>query len=156
MCLWGSRGIWCDCLDHLIVTMDQFFRGNRIYAVVGASSNPQKYGYKVLKWYLDRDLPVVPVNINSEKILGAQSVPRIQDVRIPEGSDLAVSVITPPAISKELVQRLREAQGPVTAIWFQPGSHTPDVIDLAKRGVPNVITDCILVNGDTFLPSHRL
>lgn len=32
------------------------------FAVAGASTNPSKFGYKVLAWYKQHDLPVTPIN----------------------------------------------------------------------------------------------
>lgn len=134
--------------------MESFFKRNRVYAVAGASANPSKYGYKVLNWYKMRDLPATPINPKSDPILGLTPVQSIRDVSVPPNYDLAVSVITPPAVTKELIENLSGL--PVKAIWLQPGTHNPEIVQLAKNAVPNVITDCILVNGDKALSKERL
>lgn len=133
--------------------MESFFKSNRVYAVAGASSNPAKFGYKVLKWYKDRDIPAVPINFRKETILETPSVENITQVPVQPGQDLAISVVSPPAVTKELLEALDNAQGKVEAVWLQPGTYDQAVLSLAQDKVPNVITDCILVKGDSYLPS---
>jgi predicted CoA-binding protein len=130
--------------------MEQFFKPHRIYAVAGASSNVQKFGHKVLAWYVDRDLPVTPINFRNETILGLSSVSNIKQLAIPEYSTVGLSVVTPPAVSKELLQDVATLNGKVEAIWFQPGTYDDEVIELAHKVVPVVIQDCILINGDRY------
>lgn len=133
--------------------MDRFFKQSRVYAVVGASSAPEKFGNKVFKWYKDRNIPAMPINPKGETILGIRSLDGIGSLSIPVGNDVGLSVITPPQASEALVQSIINTKLPVSAIWFQPGSHTPEVLDLARECIPTVIEDCILINGDKYLGS---
>jgi len=61
--------------------------------VVGASSNPQKVGYAVLKNIIDGKFegPVYPINPHSKTILGTKCYPSLLDV--PESIDCAVIVV---------------------------------------------------------------
>jgi predicted CoA-binding protein len=133
--------------------MEAFFRPNRIYAVAGASTNADKFGHKVLKWYVDRNLPVTPINIRKEKILGLESISNVAELKVPASATdgIALSVVTPPAVTKELIETIPHVNGKVEAIWLQPGTWDNETVGLAKKYVPNVITDCILVKGDNFL-----
>lgn len=131
--------------------MDKFFKRARVYAVVGASNASEKFGYKVFKWYIDRGIPAIPINPKGDSILGIESLKSVDSLSIPNGSDVGLSIITPPQVSKLLVQSIKINKLPVSAIWFQPGSHTPEVLHLARECVPTVIADCILVNGDKYL-----
>lgn len=134
--------------------MEHFFKPHRVFAVAGATTSPQKFGNKVFKWYKDRDLPVVPINYKQEAINGTPSVADVTKVPVPKGSDLALSVVTPIPVTKELLKQLDNAQGPVASIWFQPNTFDAEALELAKQKVPEVISDsCILVKGDTYLPS---
>lgn len=147
-------------LDFYPKDMDKFFKAGRIYAVAGASSNPKKFGYKVTQWYKDRKLPVTPINFRKEEILGYQSVEKLGDVEYngkslreasAGGAGVSVSVITPPAVSEELVKEAASLNGNVKALWFQPGSYTAAIIKSARdAGIETVIADdeCILVSGD--------
>lgn len=131
--------------------MDHFFKPNRVYAVVGASTKPEKFGYKVFKWYKDRSLNAVPVNVNGDTVLGTPALKSITDITIPKGSDLAISVITPPQVTDSMIESLLKSNLPIKALWLQPGTHTPHTNQLATKLQADIINDCILVNGDRYL-----
>lgn len=143
-------------VDPVVVyyVMETFFRPERIFAVVGASTNPTKFGNKVLKWYVDRRLPVVPINPKEKNILSLDTVPALSELVLPEGKQLSLSVVTPPSVTKSILQSV----GPsvVSAVWLQPGTYNNDVLDVARSTVPTVITDCILVNGDRAIRLSKL
>lgn len=139
-------------ISELDLNMDKFFRPGQTYVVGGASSNPSKFGYKVLKWYVDRGLPVAALNPRKESILGLQSVENIKEILESADGEIGVSLVTPPAVSKEIIQTISaDDRNKVQSIWFQPGTYDREVLDLARQTVPNIIEDCILVNGDRFL-----
>jgi predicted CoA-binding protein len=112
------------------------------FAVVGASTNRDKYGNKVLRAYLQQDRPVYPVNPRAEEIEGVPSYPSLADLpRKPHG----VSVITPPKISKQVVEEA--AQLGIQHVWMQPGAEFDDAVEFgAQRGVHVIAGDaCVLV-----------
>ncbi|KAJ3399703.1 hypothetical protein HDV05_001571, partial [Chytridiales sp. JEL 0842] len=87
------------------MSAQSFFSKATSYAVVGASADPSKFGNKVLKWYIQHNLPVVPVNPKSPEI---ESIPCITSLSaLPSPSTTSVSVITPPAVTLSV---LKEAQ----------------------------------------------
>ncbi|CDK25907.1 unnamed protein product [Kuraishia capsulata CBS 1993] len=141
---------------HLItlIRMSSFFAESRRFLVVGASANPAKFGYKVLKWYVDRGLPATPINPTSNEILGQRCFGSVADAiaSFPEKATVSVSVITPIAVTLETVKKLRPQA--VKAIWFQPGSFDSEVIAFCEknlglvRGESLIYDDCILVSGD--------
>lgn len=129
--------------------MEVFFRPDRIFAVAGASNDPKKFGYKVLKWYIDRNLPVVPINPKEEIVQSLDTVPSINDIVLPKGKRLSLSVVTPPAATKSILQSA--TPNLVSAVWLQPGTYDAETFRIAKDTVPTVIDDCVLVNGDNAL-----
>ncbi|NPA76246.1 MAG: acetyl CoA synthetase [Candidatus Diapherotrites archaeon] len=72
-------------------------------AVVGASSNPQKIGYQILKNILDYGYrgKVFPVNIHEDEILGLHAYRRVSDIPVPV--DLVV-VAVPAAVVPEVLE----------------------------------------------------
>jgi hypothetical protein len=52
-----------------------------LYAVVGASTNEEKYGYKVFKDLIDAGYKVVPINPNEKEILGEKVYPTLSEVK---------------------------------------------------------------------------
>ncbi|RMF43491.1 MAG: CoA-binding protein, partial [Deltaproteobacteria bacterium] len=69
------------------------FLAAQAFGVVGASTNPAKYGNKVLRCYLQNQRRVVPVNPVAETIEGLPCVKSVADL---PGEVKSISVITPP------------------------------------------------------------
>lgn len=112
------------------------------YAVMGASSNREKYGNKVLRCYLQHGKEVFPINPRAEEIEGLKAYPTLAD--LPKRVR-AISVITPPKVTEAVVQ---EAIGAgVKHIWMQPGADSPEAIRAAEAAGIEVIAGgpCLLV-----------
>ncbi|KAJ3189642.1 hypothetical protein HK101_008819 [Irineochytrium annulatum] len=130
-----------------------FFKSHT-FAVVGASADPTKFGNKVLRWYLERSLDVIPVNPKADAIEGKACIKVIKDLPNPKSTSL--SLVTPPAVT---ISVLREAKAlGIPAVWLQPGTESAEVHAFAKQdaGSMEVIFDCVLVRGDEFMRATRL
>lgn len=83
--------------------LETFFSPKSV-AVIGASANPEKLGYAVVKNLLDggyaRRGKVYPINPNASEILAFRAYPTVLDV--PEEIDLAVIVIPYPHVPEAL------------------------------------------------------
>jgi acetyl coenzyme A synthetase (ADP forming)-like protein len=83
--------------------LDSFFNPNSV-AVIGASTNPEKLGYAVVKNLLDGGYTqrgaVYPINPTAHQILGIRCYPSVLDVPAP--IDLAVIVIPYPHVPDAL------------------------------------------------------
>lgn len=86
-----------DKLDNSIQT----FLSATAFGVVGASSNRDKYGNKVLRVYLQNHKTVYPVNPH-EKII--EGVPCVPDVASLPDLVTSISIITPPSVTEKIVQ----------------------------------------------------
>jgi hypothetical protein len=73
----------------------------------------------------------------------------------PPASSYSLSVITPPAVTKQLLKEAKEAGVP--AVWLQPGSFDDEVLDYAKANFKAAIGGdggggsegwCVLVDGE--------
>lgn len=112
------------------------------YAVMGASSNREKYGNKVLRCYQQHGREVFPINPRAEEIEGLKAYPTLAS--LPKQVQ-AISVITPPKITEAVVQEAIEAG--VKHIWMQPGADSPQAIRAAEAAGISVIAGgpCLLV-----------
>ena len=111
------------------------------YALVGASANPEKYGYRILKDLTGAGYHVIPVNPHEEKILGLKAYPKIADV--PENIDLVILVVPPPTGLKVLAEV--KAAG-VNKVWLQPGAEGPELVEYCKQNdIECVHDECIMV-----------
>lgn len=121
--------------------IQQFFSSSA-YAVLGASTNREKYGNKVLRCYMQHQLTVYPVNPRAQIIEGITCFADIQSLPAEVKS---ISVITPPSITEQIV--LEAAKKGILHIWMQPGAQSDLAVKRCMDANINVIADgsCILV-----------
>lgn len=144
--------------------ISHFFGSSRQYVVVGASTNPSKFGFKILLWYVSRDLPVIPVNPREKEILSQPVASTISEVletikNQSQGDSkkdgISISFLTPPSITTKTIEEISQTPGfehLVKGLWFQPGSYDQQVLDVTeKTGLGDIMIhedECILVRGD--------
>lgn len=110
-------------------------------AVVGASSDTQKYGYKVFKHFLDLGIKVFPVNRKGGTILGKKAFSSLSD--IPGEIDLVIMVV-PPQISEQVVKEIVSLN--IEKVWFQPGSESVKAVEYCHdNGVLTQTDSCIML-----------
>lgn len=114
----------------------------KAYAVIGASTDRNKYGNKVLRCYLQHHMKVYPVNPSEKNIEGVACINSLADLPHDVSS---ISVVTPPKITEQVVEQAI-AKG-IKNIWMQPGAESEVAIENAKKHHINVIAGgpCILV-----------
>lgn len=117
------------------------------FAVAGASNNRQKYGnivFRALVEYVQEepDRTVYPLNPNLPQVESVAVFKSIGDV--PKKVD-ALSIVTPPPITRQIVTEAIEAG--VKQIWMQPGAEDEEAIRAAEQAGLVVIAGgpCILV-----------
>lgn len=124
--------------------MAQFIDKNFHYAVVGASTNPNKYGHIVLRDLLDGGYTVYPINPKGGELLGQKVYPTLGDC-MGDGKTVDVVVmITQPTIVQNVLERVK-ALG-ITKVWFQPGSESRAALDYCHaQGIECVSNTCIML-----------
>lgn len=112
------------------------------YAVVGASSDREKYGNKVLRAYQQHGMEVYPINPRATEIEGLKCYPKLADV---PAKVRGISVITPPAVTEQIV--VAAAAAGVRTVWMQPGAESPEAVRKAETLGMEVIAGgpCFLV-----------
>lgn len=118
------------------------FLASAAFGVVGASSNRDKYGNKVLRCYQQNNRPVIPVHPKEKQVEGIDCVSSVADLPDNVGS---ISIITPPAVTEKVVEAAA-AKG-IKNIWMQPGAESPAAVQFCEEHGLNVIADgsCLLV-----------
>lgn len=111
------------------------------WAVVGASRNKEKFGYKIYKLLKDRGYDVVPINPVYKDVDGDLTK---SDLLSLDEKVECISVVVSPKRAKKVVKNAIECG--IENIWFQPGTYNSEIIELAKAGNLNVVYDnCVLV-----------
>ena len=105
----------------------QAFMASGPYAVVGASSDQDKYGNKVLRAYQQHGHEVYPINPRADEIEGLKAYPSLASVPV---RLRAVSIITPPKITEQVVKDAAAAG--IKYVWMQPGAENAEAIQAAE------------------------
>jgi predicted CoA-binding protein len=113
----------------------------KTWAVVGASANTQKFGYKVFKRLIREGYTVYPVNPNCKEIEGVQCYGSLKDLSEMPG---AVSVIVPPKAGLGVLDEAAELG--IKRLWFQPGAESGEIVGKAEKlGLQIIYGYCVLV-----------
>lgn len=118
------------------------FLASPVFGVVGASTNRDKYGNKVLRCFQQHKHQVLPVHPKELQIEGVACVASVADLPAEVQS---ISVITPPQVTETVVEQA-VAKG-IKNIWMQPGAESPAAVRYCEEQGLNVIADgsCVLV-----------
>ncbi len=113
----------------------------KVWAVVGASNNKDKFGYKVFEKLRSRNYTVYPVNPTCAEIEGVTCYKSLGDLPEIPG---AVSVVVPPSAGLKILEEARKAG--IKRLWFQPGAESEEIIQKASElGLQIVYYNCVLV-----------
>lgn len=113
----------------------------RNWAVVGATDNTEKFGYKIFKALKAAGYNVYPVNPGINEIIGEKCYPSLKDLpMVPE----VVNVVVPPKVGEQIMNNCAEIG--IKNVWLQPGANASSVVELAKNlGLSVVDQHCVLV-----------
>jgi len=118
-----------------------FLDKRNVFAVVGASRDPKKYGYQVYKDLKGAGYKVYPVNPNAQEILGDKCYPSLE--KLPVKPDV-VNVVVPPKVTEHLVETCKKLG--ITKVWMQPGSESEKAIKFCEENGINVVYGvCVMV-----------
>lgn len=118
-----------------------FLNKENVFAVVGVSSNPKKYGHQVYKYLKEAGYAVYPVNPNIDGVLGDRCYHSLGE--LPEKPDI-VDTVVPPRVTEKIVAECKELG--IERVWMQPGSESKKAIDFCSRNNIKVVHDvCVMV-----------
>ena len=123
----------------IIEDLDRLFNPKSV-AVIGATNNPNKWGYSTFLSSIDGfEGSVYPINNKQEVVQGHKAFKRVTDV--PGEVDLAVFVIPPasvPAVMQDCVQKGVKAAVLITAGFAETGEEgaklQDEFLEIARRG----------------------
>lgn len=112
----------------------------KVWAVVGATDNKDKFGYKIFKFMKDHGFTVYPVNPGVTEVLGQKCYARLQD--LPEQPGV-VDVVVPPKVGQQVVCDCAELG--IKNVWLQPGADSDEVVAAAAQlGLNTVHHACVM------------
>ena len=112
----------------------------RTVAVVGASSDRNKFGNKALRAFQSEGYSVIPINPNEREVEGIKTYPSVLDV--PGSIDMA-TVYVQPDVAMRLLDEF-EQKG-IPEVWINPGAETDEMIATARKRKTKVIFACSII-----------
>lgn len=112
----------------------------KVWAVVGASDNPTRFGYKIYQTLKKHGYTVYAVNPGLEKI-GEDAV--YKDLQSLPNKPTVVNMVVNAKAGLKVVEEMKELE--IKNVWFQPGADAKSVVQAAKELGLLVVEDCVLV-----------
>ncbi len=101
-------------------------------AVLGASSNRNKFGNKCVRAYAHAGYQVFPINPTEKEIEGHPAFAKLADVPHPLDR---ISVYLPPPVTLDYLEEIEAAKA--GEVWLNPGAYDTAVLeDARRRGIP--------------------
>lgn len=121
--------------------LKNILRESKTIAVVGCSSNPEKYAYKIPKYLQEHGYRIIPVNPFAKEILGEKTYKTVSEIKDPVD---IVNVFRP---SEETLQVVKQAiKIKPKVVWMQLGIKNEEAAKLAETNGMRVVMDtCIMV-----------
>jgi predicted CoA-binding protein len=109
-------------------------------AVIGASSNPQKFGNRAVRAFKRQGYNVIPINPHEAMVEGLKSYASVLDV--PGDIDMATFYV-PPDIGRNIIPEV--AQKRIPEVWLNPGSESDELIQQARALKLEPILACSII-----------
>jgi len=108
--------------------INEFLDKRNIFAVVGVSKEPEKYGNKVYFDLKRAGYTVYPINPNAKKVSGERCYPKLKS--LPKMPDV-VDIVVPPKITERTVRECKDLG--IEKVWMQPGSESNKAIRYCRE-----------------------
>jgi predicted CoA-binding protein len=114
---------------------------NNSIALIGASTNKNKFGYKILIDLVSKDYDVIPVNNKEVEIEGRKVFKTVQEI---SDCPSIINFVVPPSIGFKITKDLVEKG--YDNFWYQPGAESAEISEYLDSNRKNYIDDkCIMV-----------
>ena len=113
---------------------------SKVVAVIGASSNRQKFGNRAVRAFLQQGYTVIPINPHETNVEGLKTYASVLDV--PGPVDMA-SFYVPPEIGERVIEEI--ARKGITEVWVNPGAESDGLIARARALKIQPIVACSIV-----------
>jgi uncharacterized protein len=112
----------------------------KVVAVIGASSDPRKFGNRAVRAFRRQGYTVVPINPNEREVEGLLTYASVLDV--PGTIDMA-TVYVPPEIGELVIEEI--ARKKIPEVWLNPGAESDALIARARALSIQPVLACSIV-----------
>jgi uncharacterized protein len=109
-------------------------------AIIGASSNPGKFGNRAVRAFRRQGYTVFAINPHEGEVEGLKTYASVLDV--PDSIDMATFYVPPEVGEKVIVEVARKG---ITEVWLNPGSESDALVQLARSLKIEPIEACSIV-----------
>lgn len=120
--------------------LEEEMLAEKIWAVVGANQNPEKFGNKIYRKLHRKGYQVYAVNPRYSEVEGDPCYARLAD--LPQKPSV-VNLVVAPDKGRAFIEEAA-ALG-IPNIWFQPGTADEALLDLVRRLGLRSVQACVLV-----------
>jgi len=113
---------------------------SKVVAVIGASSNRNKFGNRALRAFRQQGYTVVPINPREAEVEGLKAYASVLDV--PGTIDMA-SFYVPPEIGERVIGEV--AKKGIAEVWLNPGAESDALIARARALQIQPIVACSII-----------
>ena len=113
------------------------------FAVIGVTTNHEKYGYKIFKCLKELGKTVYGVSPIYKEIDGEATFPNLSAIKNPV--DVAVFVVSP-KFGSDYVKECSSLN--IEKIWLQPGTYDDNLMQEIKDLKLEYYQNCVLVESD--------
>jgi len=112
----------------------------KVVAVIGASSDPRKFGNRAVRAFRRQGYTVIPINPNESQVDGLKTYASVLDV--PVAIDMATFYV-PPDVGEIVMRDVAIKQIP--EVWLNPGSESDTLLSLARSLKVEPILACSIL-----------
>jgi predicted CoA-binding protein len=112
----------------------------KVVAVIGASSNRDKFGNRALRAFREQGYTVIPINPNEPEVEGLKTYASVLDV--PGPIDMATFYV-PPDIGEQVIEDV--ARKGIAEVWLNPGAESDALIARARTLDIQPIVACSII-----------
>ena len=120
--------------------MRLYNRRMKTVAVIGASSNRDKFGNKALRAFEQRGYTVIPINPTEAEVEGHAAFKSVMDV--PGPIDLA-TIYVPAPVGMRVMDDL--ARKGIPEVWLNPGADDLQVVEKARTLGLKTVQHCSII-----------
>ena len=113
---------------------------SKVVAVIGASSNRQKFGNRAVRAFTRQGYTVVPIHPHQREVEGLKAYGSVLDV--PGPIDMA-SFYVPPAIGEQVIEEV--ARKGIQEVWLNPGAESDALVARARALSIQPIMACSII-----------
>lgn len=120
--------------------VEEMMMGKKVWAVVGANNNPEKFGNRIYKRLKEKGYDAYPVNPNYTEVEGDKCYKDLSS--IPQKPEVIAMVVSPKR-GRAIIEEA--ATLGIKNIWLQPGTYDDEFIELINEKSLTAVKACVLV-----------